>query len=168
MSVVAETGGATRRQVARPQRDDQIAVAHPFYVLLSISKSVRALTSLSVEEIGLNVGQDQFLSAVQPGKETSVSELCTTLNVRPSTVSKMADCLTEKGLVERAKCGGDARRTIILLTESGVAKRDEVHAVWDRLHDGLAKADSVLDDPDARAALTTIDTVLRKRLARLR
>lgn len=136
--------------------------------LLMISKAARALTALHLAKIDLEVGQDQFLHVAGSVKIVSTSQVSAMLNVRPSTVSKMADRLVEKGLVERLSDDGDARRTLLRLTGDGVKKRDEVHAAWDRIEASLAKCDRSLADDGIAEALDAVDCVLRTQLHRLR
>lgn len=136
--------------------------------LLMISKAARALTSLHLAEIDLEVGQDQFLHVAGNVDIVSTSEVSSMLNVRPSTVSKMADRLVAKGLVERASDGRDARRTLLRLTPDGMRKRDEVHAAWDRIEEKLTKYDQSLGDEGVARALDAVDSVLRRQLQRLR
>lgn len=167
ISELHETTGAASRQLNNVSRPE-IRQPHPFHCLLSISKSVRALTALSVEAIGLSVGQDQFLEALDPEAPATVSELCAALNVRPSTVSKMCDRLSQKGFVERRVCHSDARRTIVSLTEAGQLKRREVLKAWDQVQAGLVKSYPALDDPEVRDLLSSVDSILLKRLSRLR
>ena len=136
--------------------------------LMSISKSTRALTALLLNEIGLHAGQDQLLAALNMKKSISVCDVSSVLNVRPSTVSKMVDRLVVRGYIERGADKGDARRTVLRLTAEGESKRQEIHAIWRRLEDSLSRSDGTICDAEIATALHTMDSMLRKRLARLR
>lgn len=137
-------------------------------LLLTISKSTRAFLALLLTEIGLHPGQDQLLHSLHPGQQLSVSALADQLAVRPSTVSKMLDRLIEKKLVLRTTSSGDARRTMVLLTEEGESARLAVQSLWQRLDDELAAALPDGQQRDMVNALQQMDKVLSARLRRLR
>ncbi|MFD2238710.1 MarR family winged helix-turn-helix transcriptional regulator [Aureimonas populi] len=137
-------------------------------LLLTISKSTRAFLALLLAEIGLHPGQDQLLHRLTAGQAVSVSALADQLAVRPSTVSKMLDRLIEKKLVLRTTSSGDARRTMVLLTEEGATVRTAVLALWERLETELV---ATIPDGNRReliGALAQVDTLLATRLRRLR
>ena len=85
------------RKAAHSEPEDAKLVA----VLLSISKSTRALVGLKLNEVGFHNGQDELLLALDTSTPISVSKLAGELNVRPSTVSKMLDRLIDARTVER-------------------------------------------------------------------
>ena len=136
--------------------------------LFSISKSTRAFLALLLSEIGLHPGQDQLLARLEMGRPVSVSALADLLAVRPSTVSKMLDRLIEKGLVRRSSSDGDARRTMVLLTETGKDMQICVHALWRRLEVELVSAMPSTEHQKLAEALTQVETILISRLRRLR
>lgn len=136
--------------------------------LLSISKSTRAFLSLLLADIGLYPGQDHLLERLELDRPVSVSVLAEQLSVRPSTVSKMLDRLIEKNLVRRLNFEGDARRTMVHLTEAGEEMRGRIRTVWGRFESELS---GNLSDEDRRrlaTALTEVDAILSTRLRRLR
>lgn len=136
--------------------------------LLSISKSTRAFLSLFLAEIGLHPGQDQLLDRLEFGRPVSVSVLAEQLAVRPSTVSKMLDRLIEKGFVQRINSDGDARRTMVLLTEAGEKMRLGIHAAWQRLDGELAGGLTPEEHASLALALAKAEAILSTRLRRLR
>jgi DNA-binding MarR family transcriptional regulator len=135
--------------------------------LLSISKSVRAVTGLELSAIGLDVGQDQFLHVID-SRLLSTCEVARILNVRPSTVSKMADRLVAKGLIERQGDQRDFRRTLLCLTPEGTKKRRQVHEVWSRIETHLEKCDPSIREAKVDAVLDVVDAALAKQLMRIR
>lgn len=136
--------------------------------LFSISKSTRAFLSLFLAEIGLHPGQDQLLERLEFGRPVSVSVLAEQLAVRPSTVSKMLDRLIEKGFVQRINSDGDARRTMVLLTETGEEMRAGIRAAWQRLEGELAGGLTPEEHAHLAVALSKAETILATRLRRLR
>lgn len=136
--------------------------------LLAIAKSMRVVTALQLERIGLNAGQDQFLDVLGEEENLTVGEAALRLNVRPSTVSKMADRLCGKGLVERLEDDTDARRTRLCLTEAGRDMRDDVHDLWRQIEVDLGRADARIGGDEIDGVLETIETALKRRLSRLR
>ena len=137
-------------------------------VLLSLSKTTRALMGIRLVALGLHQGQDELLMALEVGKPASVSALSEKLFVRPSTVSKMLDRLCAKGLVERVTSPRDARLTLVCMTDSGDLVRAKVAQLWDTIEVELAGKLT----PDARDsmmdALGIIDSIIGTRLMRLR
>jgi DNA-binding MarR family transcriptional regulator len=98
--------------------------------LLTLAKRIRALFGMALAGAGYHNGQDQLLACLVVGERTSVSVIAATLNVRPSTVSKMLDRLAEKGLIERHQVGRDRRLTVVGLTKSGLEAQAEIKRLW--------------------------------------
>lgn len=159
---------AVRPPRAEPEAPQAAVQGGVLEKLLVIAKASRALLGVRLAEIGLNVGQDQMIALLSAETPCKVGAVADALNVRPSTVSKMADRLTATGLVEKGTVALDARCTELRLTEAGEAKKLEVARCWDELEAQLVRAYPVLDDPSLRDALDEIDTILRARLSRLR
>lgn len=136
--------------------------------LFSISRSTRAFLALLLARIGLHPGQDQLLERLSPGQTISVSVLAGQLSVRPSTVSKMLDRLIERNLVQRVVSTGDARRTMVLLTEEGEAMQGRIREVWQRLDEEIAKAIAPEDRTRVAVALSQVESAINVRLRRLR
>ena len=161
---------STAKQIVRPpaQPNDLEGSSGIACSLLSISKSTRAFLSLLLADIGLYPGQDQLLDRLELDRPVSVSVLAEQLSVRPSTVSKMLDRLIEKDLVRRLNFEGDARRTMVHLTEPGEEMRARIRSVWSKLE---AEVAGNMDTPERdrlAAALAEVDTILATRLRRLR
>ncbi|WAJ29522.1 MarR family winged helix-turn-helix transcriptional regulator [Antarcticirhabdus aurantiaca] len=137
-------------------------------LLVPISKHVRALLDLKLQDIGLEVGQDQLLLELSREKTQRSSKLAEKLAIRPSTLSKMADKLAAKGFVMREKTPDDRRLTILRLTEEGGRMKDQVRRIHSSLNDELAVDLQVGESGRALEALTAIADTLARRLARLR
>ena len=136
-------------------------------VLLSISKSMRALQGMKLAELGFHQGQDELLLAIDDAG-TTVSLLAERMCVRPSTVSKMMDRLVAKGLLERISDNRDARRTIVRITPSGICAREEVVEARSRFEHELQKLFGGERSPSIGESLATCQTILSSRLQRLR
>lgn len=136
--------------------------------LLVIAKASRALLGVQLAEIGLNVGQDQMIVLLSPNNPSKVGAVADALNVRPSTVSKMADRLRAMGLVEKVSVDIDARCTELRLTQAGEQKKLEVQTCWETLETNLVRAHPAVDGPELRQSLEEIEIILRARLSRLR
>lgn len=135
--------------------------------LLSITKSTRQLFGLLLADIGVVVGQDQFLLQFVEDNPKKVSEIATTLSVRPSTISKMVDVLEAKNWVVRDRDDSDLRKVLVRLTPEGIQVRAKVLTVWNEFESQLRTS---LNDVDASFFdnLNKLDAVLARRLARLR
>ncbi len=138
-------------------------------LLISLSRSTRQMLQLKLAEIGLAVGQDQFLDLLTVEESIPVSVFAQKLNVRPSTTSKMTDRLAVHGWVVREGDGEDSRRTLLRLTPAGLEMQAKIREVWAQLDRELS---SSLADPNKHeavaATLEQITNVLGGRLSRLR
>ncbi|KQT52477.1 MULTISPECIES: MarR family winged helix-turn-helix transcriptional regulator [unclassified Aureimonas] len=135
--------------------------------LILISKSMRALHGIKLASLGFHNGQDELLLVLdETGMTTSAlaDELC----VRPSTVSKMMDRLTEKGLVCREDDPRDKRRTIVRITPAGKEVCKQLAAARRELEDDLRRSLPVDVRSSIVASLTKCQIHLTKKLSRLR
>ena len=106
-------------------------------MLLSISKSLRALMGFKLAEIGIRPGQDELLLALSADRTVSMSHIADKIGVRPSTATKMANHLVAAGLVERSKTSKDARHTLLRITPSGTEMQGRVRKVWQSVENEL-------------------------------
>lgn len=135
--------------------------------MLTLAKRIRVLFGMALAELGYHNGQDQLLACLVPGERAPVSVLAATLDVRPSTVSKMLDRLADKGLVERHQEARDGRLTVVGLTKSGVEAQAEIRRLWSDVCRQVAPGLS--GDPALiMQQLQDVSDVLGKRLTRLR
>ncbi|KQT54372.1 hypothetical protein ASG43_01825 [Aureimonas sp. Leaf454] len=136
-------------------------------MLISVSKSTRALTGIKLNQLGFYNGQDELILALDEKGPISVSKLAADLSVRPSTVSKMLDRVTAAGYVERTLDKRDARRTIVKITPAGLDARSRLLLMREKLEKELISS----FPGDVEAAIQALEEVagtLRTRLLRLR
>jgi MarR family transcriptional regulator, organic hydroperoxide resistance regulator len=135
---------------------------------LATSQCLRALIGLKVAPLGLATGQDRLLLVLDEYGRLNVSSLADTLNVRPSTVSKMMDRLAARGLTQRSGDDRDARRIIVELTDDGrkISRelRELCEAIETELHSDLSEEKSRC----MIEGLTLLNEAVWKRLHRLR
>ena len=136
--------------------------------LLQISKSIRAILGLRLAEIGIFNGQDEMLLCLEDGDQLSISTLADRLQVRPSTVSKMADRLAENGLLSRHRDLADTRVTLIGITEQGLQTRMKVMVIRERLETELRRGYAPQDTASLIESITALEKLLRRRVARFR
>ncbi|WP_152047694.1 MarR family winged helix-turn-helix transcriptional regulator [Aureimonas psammosilenae] len=152
---------------------DDVANRKPFesveltWQLLLISKYTRAFMVAKLEKIGLEAGQDQLIHALPLDGSVGVSGVADALNVRASTVSKMADRLVRDGLIQRVPHPSDLRKTNLVLTPDGIAKRAQIEELMVGVEQELSAG---LGDSGAEIAsmLDRLDATLLKKLKRLR
>lgn len=136
--------------------------------IVSISKTMRVILGLKVAELDLFAGQDDMILALSLETPIRTSALAATINVRPSTVSKMVDRMYAKGLVERTTEMRDARLTLVCLTPAGVEIQAQLKHIRAELDSELERYAASEDVGISVADLQGLDRVLAKRLQRLR
>jgi DNA-binding MarR family transcriptional regulator len=132
-------------------------------LLLSISKSTRALVGLKLGELGFHNGQDELLFALDEADPVSVTKLAEELSVRPSTV----DRLIASGTAERTLDVRDARRTMVRITPAGLDARARLQEMRAKLESELV-AGLAENGQDVAAAMLDLSGNLKARLSRLR
>lgn len=86
----------------------------------------------SISNSGITIREAHIIEVVgKEGKKVSVSEIASRLRVAVSTVTVAVQKLERKGLVTRAVCKDDGRRSNISLTEMG-ERIDRAHSVFHR------------------------------------
>ena len=93
-----------------PQDPRQLAPA-----LIKLSKTVRALAGLNMAEIGLQIGEDEIVLALQENRIADITQLSAELGVRFPTMLKNIDRLVERGIVSRVA------GPLVKLTDRGTA-----------------------------------------------
>lgn len=144
--------------------DDRSVGARSAAALITLAKAARALHGLKLSELSFQNGQDELLIALDADGKT-VSYVADTLDIRPSTVSKMVDRLEEKGLIVRIADPRDARRTMLKITVEGLAMRNEIEQAREGFGGEIAAA---LPDDITLENLEEFAGRLVKRLRRLR
>jgi DNA-binding MarR family transcriptional regulator len=135
--------------------------------LVAIAKLTRCLLTLKLADVGLFNGQDELLLSLEVGVPMSVSDVAEALDVRPSTVSKMVDRLSERGLVERSK-GADQRRVLVSVTAAGIELTARILAIHAVIETEIARFLPEKTSEDLPAALADTEAALRRIIARLR
>ena len=144
--------------------ETQSDAARAASALIMLAKATRALHAMRLREIGFQPGQDELILILdQQGK--TVSAVADELDIRPSTVSKMADRLVEKGLVTRVSYPRDQRKTMLKITEKGLA----ICATLTQARDALGvETAAALPASISSDSLEEFAAGLLKRLRRLR
>ena len=105
--------------------------------LISIARSIRALLSLRLAELGLGSGQDEILLSLQSGESASTAILATRLDLRETSLSKLLEPLIAKGLIERVGEMRDARRMVVRISHAGTAMQERVQGIWNEIGNDL-------------------------------
>lgn len=135
--------------------------------LLTLAKRIRVLFGMALADAGFHNGQDQLLACLVPGQPVAVSALALSLDVRPSTISKMLDRLMDKGLVERQQLNRDRRLTLVCLTPEGEKAQVEIRLLWANVCRQVA-AGLPGNRGDTMYHLRSVSDVLAARLMKLR
>jgi DNA-binding MarR family transcriptional regulator len=96
----------------------------------SISIRHRALAATVLAPLGLHPGQEVVLLELASSGPRTQSELATACGSEPPTISGSAQKLEAAGLVARRPSAGDARVSVVELTDAGRALIPELKAVW--------------------------------------
>lgn len=109
---------------ARPEPLDDREMAAWHALIRAHAKIVRALEAELDAEQGLSLPAYEVLAHLSdaPSRRLRMSELAACAVLTPSGLTRLIDKLAADGLVERARCGADARVVYAVLTEAG-AKR---------------------------------------------
>ena len=154
---------AVATELVNEDRDLQVT-----QLMVSVSKTVRALLGIKLAEIGLNNGQDEAMLALDEANPISVAMLAEKLSVRPPTVSKMLDRLVAKNLVDRVNDTNDARKTMVKITPTGLETQDRIRAVWAQVGADLSEFAKAEDSQVLMRELSGLQKHLTKRLTQLR
>ncbi|MBY8860769.1 MarR family transcriptional regulator [Nocardia sp. CA2R105] len=120
------------------------------------SKLLRALVERSVRPYGLYPGQDLVLGVLWDHDGRTPGEVAAALNVTTPTIAKMANRMTETGLLTRRGDPDDNRLVRLWLTDKGHELRDRVESSRASL-ENLITAD--LTDAERRCLLTALEKV---------
>lgn len=98
-------------------------------VLVRLRRLWTATRAHVVDDVGQRIEMSSVLvveacaRAEAAGPETTVGEIAAFLDVEPSTASRLVDRAARAGLVDRGASAVDARRSALVLTETGRALR---------------------------------------------
>ncbi|WP_067677666.1 MarR family winged helix-turn-helix transcriptional regulator [Nocardia miyunensis] len=122
------------------------------------SKLLRALVERSVRPYGLYPGQDLVLGVLWDRDGRTPGEVAAALKVTTPTIVKMANRMTETGLLTRRGDPDDNRLVRLWLTDKGHELRDQVETSRTSL-ENLITAD--LTEAERRCLLTALEKVHR-------
>jgi DNA-binding MarR family transcriptional regulator len=90
---------------------------------------VRRLEAELEAEQGLSLPAYEVLAHLSeaPERRLRMTELATCAVLTPSGLTRLVDKLVRDGLVERARCGGDARVVYAVLTDAGLARLESAY-----------------------------------------
>ena len=120
-----------------PRRTD-VTVGETLGLAARLRRSATRLARVLREEADLELSPSQFttLSTLAREGPVTLGQLADKIRVTPSTVTRIADHLEERGLLARAIDSRDRRRSVATLTPAGIAL----------LIDGRARRDAVLQE----------------------
>ncbi|WP_067901449.1 MarR family winged helix-turn-helix transcriptional regulator [Nocardia vaccinii] len=120
------------------------------------SKLLRALVERSVRPYGLYPGQDLVLGVLWDRDGRTPGEVAAALNVTTPTIVKMANRMTETGLLTRRGDTADNRLVRLWLTDKGHELREHVESSRTSL-ENLITAD--LTETERRCLLAALEKV---------
>jgi len=97
------------------------------------AKAHKAHAGVLLRELGLYPGQELLLMQLWDRDGQIQSDLVRSLQLDPSTVTRMVGRLEEQGVVSRAISPTDRRAVVITLTARGQSLQDDVRRVWTEL-----------------------------------
>ncbi|WP_068067833.1 MarR family winged helix-turn-helix transcriptional regulator [Nocardia xishanensis] len=124
----------------------------------STSKLLRALVERSVRPHGLYPGQDLVLGVLWDDDGRTPGEVAAALHVTTPTIVKMADRMTESGLLVRRRDTEDRRLVRLWLTDKARSLRESIEDSRESL-ESLVTAD--LTESERRCLLTALGKVNR-------
>ena len=103
------------------------------YMLAQVCKLHRQRADNFLNEIGLHVGQEMFLTALWEQEGITQSELAEQLLLQPATVTNTLRRLERDGLVDRRTDPDDQRVSRVYVTGKGRALEAPVRGKWSQL-----------------------------------
>jgi DNA-binding MarR family transcriptional regulator len=112
----------TRQAASHPLNKREMAAWHAF--IRAHARVVRMLEAELEAEHGLTLPAYEVLAHLSeaPGRQLRMSELAAFAVLTPSGLTRLVDKLVRDGLVERQKCGSDARVVFATITDAGMAR----------------------------------------------
>lgn len=138
---------------------------HTGYWLRMVSNAVSQDFARRLVGEGVTVAEWVFLRALHDGDAVSPSALAASMDMTKGAISKLADRLVDKKLVERADNPGDRRAHSLSLTPAGREKVPILAALADRNDSDYFGALSAEDHAALRRILGTL--VERRGLSRI-
>ena len=106
------------------------------------------------EQLGITASQGYTLLAMPDAGSVTMNELSVTMKLATSTMTRMADQLIQKGLVERQADPGDRRVVRVSLTENG--RRVKVQ-LKDALQDLYAQVLAAIPEGEQNTVLASLE-----------
>ncbi|MGH9271973.1 MAG: MarR family winged helix-turn-helix transcriptional regulator [Ilumatobacteraceae bacterium] len=103
------------------------------YLLIRAAKAHKAYAAVLLRTVGLYPGQELLLMQLWDRDGQSQSDLVRSLQLDPSTVTRMVTRLVDQGVVTRAVSPTDGRAVVITLTTRGRQLHEDVRRVWNAL-----------------------------------
>jgi MarR family transcriptional regulator, organic hydroperoxide resistance regulator len=120
------------------------------------TKVVRAAADAALRRHGLRLGQDHLLAALWEQDGRTPGEVAAATNVTTPAVTKVADRMTEAGLLTRRRDERDNRLVRLWLTDAGRALREPVEAERRRLEENLTEDLTAVERRHLMSALAKI------------
>ncbi|MEX0345348.1 MAG: MarR family winged helix-turn-helix transcriptional regulator [Rhizobiaceae bacterium] len=113
--------------------------------LHSVARNARTVLASKLLDHGFYAGQDQIMLALGQADGQTPGELAEKIGVRPPTVTKTINRLSEQGFVDRRASAEDGRQSHVFLTDAGrsalSAIKRAVRKTEENLLSGLTKKD---------------------------
>ncbi|WP_328392620.1 MarR family winged helix-turn-helix transcriptional regulator [Nocardia sp. NBC_00416] len=122
------------------------------------SKLLRALVERSVRPHGLYPGQDLVLGVLWNDDGRTPGEVAAALNVTTPTIVKMANRMTETGLLTRRRDPNDNRLVRLWLTDKGRGLQETIE---DNRKSLESRVTADLTESERRCLLTALDKIHR-------
>jgi DNA-binding MarR family transcriptional regulator len=134
--------------------------------LISVARSIRALLSLRLAELGLSNGQDEILLALGVGEAADATALAARLDMRDATLARLVDALIAKGLIDRIGEMRDAYRSPLRISAAGLRMQGSVREIWNKIGHDLVGARGGLQLNRLIAELESMDQQMHVRLTK--
>ncbi|RYG38645.1 MarR family transcriptional regulator [bacterium] len=93
----------------------------------AMNRAMQSETGIGMEEYGVLLGLE-----ISENGMMRMGEISDRVSLTPSGVTRLVDRLEKDGLVCRKSCPNDRRALHCVITEAGLAKREEAWAVYSR------------------------------------
>ena len=103
------------------------------YMLAQVCKLHRQRADVLLNQVGLHVGQEMFLSRLWESEGVTQTELAEHLLLQPATVTNSLRRLEREGIIERRDDSSDQRISRVFTTEKGRHLEEPVNDKWSQL-----------------------------------
>ena len=128
------------------------------YLMNRIIGRYNAALSSEMAALGLTTPQMRSLAVLSVIDGILIRELAVYAVVQQSTLSRALDTLDQNGLIRRETDDKDSRATRIFLTDAG---REAYDRLWPHMSAAYEAMFKGVDDPEKRAFVGTLQTILR-------